>query len=127
MHGINVMRKLSNLLSRQSLGTIYKPFTRLIMETTYDQPINDRICQKNESMQYNAARTKMVQSKEHFKQNHIKNLGWNPLNSDHGLERFVLYIKLNHLSYQSICSILFLKKPVSLCSFNRIHIHLLQN
>ena len=28
------------------------------METTYDQPINDRICQKNESMQYNAARTK---------------------------------------------------------------------
>ena len=97
------------------------------METTYDQPINDRICQKNESMQYNAARTKMVQSKEHFKQNHIKNLGWNPLSSDHGLERFVLYIKLNHLSYQSICLILFLKKPVSLCSFNRIHIHLLQN
>ena len=28
------------------------------METTYDQPINDRICQKNESMQYNAAQTK---------------------------------------------------------------------
>ena len=28
------------------------------METTCDQPINDRICQRNESIQYNAARTK---------------------------------------------------------------------
>lgn len=79
------------------------------METTYDQPINDRICQKNESMQFNAAHTKNGAIKGAFQTKPHQEFGLirNTLSSDYGLE---LYIKLNDLSYQSICLILFLKK-----------------
>ena len=87
---------------------------------------NDRICQRNQSMQYNAAHTKNGAIKRDFKQNHIKHLDWNPLSSDHGLECFVLYIKLNHLAYQSICLILFLKK-ISVTMLIQPQSYLLQN
>ena len=124
MHGINVMRKLSNLLSRQSFVTIYKPFTRPHLDYRDNLWPMIEFAREMKACSIMLLIQKMVQSKEHFKQNHIKNLGWNPLSSD--CECFVLYIKLNHLAYQSICLILFPKKT-SLTMLIQPQSYLLQN
>ena len=58
MQRVRVMRKLSKLLPSNSVITIYKSFLRLHLDygdILYDQPNNDSLCQKIESVQYNAA------------------------------------------------------------------------
>ena len=76
----------------------------------YDQPNNDKFCQRIENMQYNAALAIPGAIKERPRKNSINNYDWNLLSSGVGLEDFVPYLKLNHLPYQSICLILFVKK-----------------
>ena len=56
--GIGVIKKLQNILLRQALLTIYESFVRPHLDygyIIYDQPKNERFCQKIESYQYNAA------------------------------------------------------------------------
>ena len=56
--GIGVLRKLYNVLPRNSLITIYKSFIRPHLDygaIIFDQPENESFCKKNESVQYNAA------------------------------------------------------------------------
>ena len=58
MQGVGVIRKLSKILPRNSLITIYKSFVRPHLDygdVLYDQPNNEILCRKIESPQYNAA------------------------------------------------------------------------
>ena len=60
MKGIGVIKRLSKMLPHHSLFTIYKSFIRPHLdydEILYDQPINKSLCQKIETIQYNAALT----------------------------------------------------------------------
>ena len=57
MKGIGIIRKLSNVLPRKSLITIYNSFVRSHLDygdLIYDQPNNESFCQQIESFQYNA-------------------------------------------------------------------------
>ena len=57
MKGIGVIKKLSKMLPRHSLLTMYKSFVRPHLDygdIVYDQP-NKSFCQKIETVQYNAA------------------------------------------------------------------------
>ena len=59
MKGICIIKKLSNVLPRKSLITIYKSFVRPHLDYSdliYDQPNNESFCQQIESVQYNASR-----------------------------------------------------------------------
>ena len=56
--GIGVIKKLSIILLRDALLTIYKSFVRPHLDygdTIYDQPQNESFCNKLESIQYNVA------------------------------------------------------------------------
>ena len=56
--GIGMLKKLSNYLPRHSLITLYKASIRPYLDytdTIYDKPNNMNICNKIESLQYNAA------------------------------------------------------------------------
>ena len=56
--GIGVIKKLSNILPRDALFTIYKSFVRPHLDygdIIYDQPQNESFCNKLESIQYNTA------------------------------------------------------------------------
>ena len=58
MKWIGIIKKLSNILPRQSLITIYKSFVRPHLDygdLIYDQPNNESFCQQIESVQYNAS------------------------------------------------------------------------
>ena len=55
---ICIIKKLSNVLPRKSLITIYKSFVRPHLDygdLIYDQPNTERFCQQIESAQYNAS------------------------------------------------------------------------
>ena len=56
--GTGVIKKLQNFLTRQSLLTIYKSFIRPhpdYRDVVYDQPHNETLCTKLESVPYNSA------------------------------------------------------------------------
>ena len=55
--GIGIIERLSHILPRKSLITIYKSFIRphLYCDVIYDQPNNESFCSKTEQIQYNAA------------------------------------------------------------------------
>ena len=58
MKGICIIKKLSNVLPRKSLITIYKSFVRPhldYVDLIYDQPNNEIFCQQIESVQCNAS------------------------------------------------------------------------
>ena len=58
MTGVGIIKKLSSLLPRKSLLTIYKSFVRPHLDygdVVYDQPNNQSLSDKIESVQYNAA------------------------------------------------------------------------
>ena len=57
LKGVVLLRKLSALLLRQSLLTIYKSFIRPHLDygdVIYDQPLNESLSNKIESVQYKA-------------------------------------------------------------------------
>ena len=56
--GIGIIKRLSHILPRKSLITIYKSFFRAHLDycdVIYDQPNNESFCSKIEQIQYNAA------------------------------------------------------------------------
>ena len=56
--GIGIIKRLSHILPRKSLITIYKSFIRPHLDycdVIYDQPNNESFCSKIERIQYNAA------------------------------------------------------------------------
>ena len=56
--GIGIIKRLSHILPRKSLITIYKSFIRPHLDycdVIYDQPNNESFCTKIERIQYNAA------------------------------------------------------------------------
>ena len=55
--GIGIIERLSHILPRKSLITIYKSFIRphLYCDVIYDQSYNESFCSKTEQIQYNAA------------------------------------------------------------------------
>ena len=58
MRGVGVIRKLSKILPQNPLITVYESFVRPHLDygdVIYDQPNNESLCQKTESVQYNAA------------------------------------------------------------------------
>ena len=58
LKGVGLLRKLSTLLPRQSLLTIYKSFIRPHLDygdIIYDQPLNESLSNRIESVQYKAA------------------------------------------------------------------------
>ena len=58
MKGIGVIKRLSKMLPRHSLLTIYKSFIGPHLDygdILHDQPNNKSLCQKIETLQYNAA------------------------------------------------------------------------
>ena len=58
MKGIGVIKKLSTMILQYSLITIYKAFVRPHLDYSdifYDQPNNESLCHKIESIQYKAA------------------------------------------------------------------------
>ena len=58
MKGIGLLRKLRSILPRTSLLTIYKSFIRPHLDygdVVYDQPSNDALSNKLETVRYNAA------------------------------------------------------------------------
>ena len=58
MTGVGIINKLSSVLPRSSLLTIYKSFVRPHLDYSdviYDQPNNQTLCDKIESVQYNTA------------------------------------------------------------------------
>ena len=57
MGGISVIRKLNTMLPQHSHAKLYKSFVRYHLDcgdVLYDQPNNESLCQKIESIQYNA-------------------------------------------------------------------------
>ena len=57
LKGMCIIKKLSNVLPRKSLITIYKSFFRSHLyygDLIYDQPNNESFCQQIKSVQYNA-------------------------------------------------------------------------
>ena len=72
MQGVGVIRKLSKILPRNFLITVYMSFVRPHLDygdVLYDQPNNESLCQKIESVQYNAALaiTGAIKSKSQIK------------------------------------------------------------
>ena len=58
LKGVGILCKLSTLLPRQSLLTIYKSFIRPHLDygdIIYDQPLNESLSNRIESVQYKAA------------------------------------------------------------------------
>ena len=58
LKGVGLLRKLSMLLPWQCLLTIYKSFIRLHLDygnVIYDQPLNESLSKRLESVQYKAA------------------------------------------------------------------------
>ena len=82
LKGISLLRKLSTLLSRQSLLTIYKSFIRPHLDygdVIYDQPLDGPFSNRIESAQYKAALaiTRAIQGSSQGaikEKNHIRNL-----------------------------------------------------
>ena len=68
MKGICIIKKLSNVLPRKSLITIYKSFVRPHLDygdLIYDQPNNESFCQQIKSVQYSVSLQSLVLLKEH--------------------------------------------------------------
>ena len=74
--GISDIKKLYNILPRNTFLAIYKPFVRPHLDygdIVYDHPNNQIFSNKIEAVQYNAALQSQTQSKEHLERNSIKN------------------------------------------------------
>ena len=75
---IRVIRKMSNLLLRPALLTIYRSFVRPHLDysdVTYDQPGNDSSSNKIETVQYNASLATRAAIRGVSKENLYQELG----------------------------------------------------
>ena len=97
--GIGILRKLYNVLPKNSLITIYKSFIRPHLDygaIIFEQPKNESFCKKNESVQYNAALaiTGAIQSTSREKV--YKELGFETLKSRRWLKKLCCFHKIKN-------------------------------
>ena len=93
-----LLRKLSNLLPRQALVTIYKAFVRPHLDygdVLYDQAFNNSFHVKIESTQFTAAIRGTSREKIY------QELGLESLNFVVGTENFISFIKFSKTSIQN--------------------------
>ena len=100
--GIGIIRRLSNMLPRNSLLIIYKSFIRPHLnfcDIIYDQPNNESFCTKMECIQCNGALaiTGAIKGTSHTKL--YKKLGF-----EDGSDDSAPFLKLKQVVYQNIFS-----------------------
>ena len=99
LKGVGLLRKLSTLLPRQSLRTIYKSFIRHHLDygdVIYDQPLNESLSSRIESVQYKAALaiTGAIQGSSRKKL--YQELGLEHLHQRRWMRRLSLFYKFFH-------------------------------
>ena len=107
---VNVIRKMSLMLPRCSLLTIYESFVRPHLDygdIVYDQPSNSHLSDKIETMQYNAALVMNGAIRGTSKEKLYKELRTESLNNRRWLRRMsylnkIILTKLPSYSYESI-------------------------
>ena len=95
--GIGMLKKLSNYLPRHSLKTLYKGFMRPHLDYAdiiYNKPNNMSICNKIESLQYNAALTIAGDIRESSKEKLYQELGFKYLSLRRWLRKLCLFYKI---------------------------------
>ena len=95
--GIGMLKKLSNYLPRHSLVTLYKAFIRPHLDYAdiiYDKPSNINICNKIESLQYNAALAITGAIRGSSKEKLYQELGFDFLSSRRWLRKLCLFYKI---------------------------------
>ena len=102
---IDILRKLYNVLPRNSLITIYKSFVRPHLDygaIIFDQPENESFCKKIESVQYNAALAIIGAIQGTSSEKLYKELGLETLKSRRWLKNLCCFYKIKNrgiLSY----------------------------
>ena len=94
---IGVLRNLQNILPRTSLLTIYKSFIRPLLDygdVIYDQPQNESLCDKIESVQYNAALAITGAIRGTSKEKLYQELGLEHLRDRRRMRRLCLFYKI---------------------------------
>ena len=108
---IGLLRKLSNLLPRQALITIYKAFVIPHLgygDVLYDQAFNNSFHGKMESIQYNACLAIAGAIRGTSREKIYQELGLESFNFVVGTENFVSFIKFSKMSIQNTFLISFL-------------------
>ena len=106
---IGLLKKLSNLLPRQALVTIYKAFIRPHLDygnAHYDQAFNNSFHVKMESIQYNACLAITEAIRGTSREKIYKELGLESLQL--GTENFVFFIRFSKTNIQNTFFISFL-------------------
>ena len=99
LKGIGLLRKLSTLLPRQNLLTIYKSFIRPHLDYDdfiYDQPLNESLFNRTESIQYNAALAISLATQGSFREKLYQELGLEHLHQSRWMKRLCLFYKVFH-------------------------------
>ena len=94
---IGLLRKLSNLLPRQSLVAIYKAFVRPYLvygDALYDQTFNNSFCAKMKSIQYNACLAITGAIRGTSRQKIFQELGLKSLQLRHRYRKICLFYKV---------------------------------
>ena len=97
--GIGILRKLDNVLPRNSLITIYKSFIRPHLDygaIIFDQPENESFCKKIESVQYNAALAITGEIQGTSREKLYKQLGLETLKSRRWLKKLCCFYKIKN-------------------------------
>ena len=108
MQGVGIIRKLSKILPRNSLITIYKSFVRPHLDygdVLYDQPNNEDLCQKIESVQCNAALAIRGVIRGTSQMKLYNELGLESLRFSCWFRKLCLFFKIIKHGYQNICLI----------------------
>ena len=95
--GIGILKKLSNYPPRHFLVTLYKTFIRPHLDYAdiiYDKPNNMNICNKIESLQYNAALAITGAIRGSSKEKLCQELGFECLSSRRWLRKLGLFYKI---------------------------------
>ena len=94
--GIGIIPKLSHLLPRESLVTIYKSFVRPYIDSgdiIYDQPNNEHFCNMIERVQYNVPLAITDGIKGTSQQKNYSELGLESLRSGRWFRLLCVFIK----------------------------------
>ena len=98
--GIGVIRKLRYIIPRHSLITIYKSLVRPHLDycdVIYDQPNNEKFCNKIEMVQYNVALAITGAIRGTSQTKLYKELGLESLKLRRWMRRFCMFYKIKTL------------------------------
>ena len=99
LKGVALLCKLTTLLPRQSLLTIYKSFIRPHLnydDVIHDQPLNESLSNRIESAQYKAALAITGAIQGLFRKKIYQELGLDHLNQRRWMRRSCLFYKVYH-------------------------------